>query len=107
MESRVDRYREYRKEIQNDSEKVITHKSVTSEKVDSERDKNPKSDSLSYDTVLGAHDIYFKDKNFERDPFKGHTRLNIPYVVLSGLALLVLFLVTIFFLLLTFGGIQL
>ena len=107
MESRVEKYREYRKEIQSDAGEEVTAKSKTSEKVDIVREKNGHSESLSYDTVLGAHDIYSKNFNFNHDPYKGKTRRNIPYIVCSSLVLLALLSVTIFLALLTFGGIKL
>ena len=107
METRVEKYRDYRKEIQTDPEATVTHKSKTSEKVDTAREKSGNSDSLSYDTVMDAHDIYIKDAPFNHNPFKGKTRINIPYVVLAGFTLTILLSVTIFLVLLTVGGIKL
>ena len=107
METRVEKYREYRREIQSEAGSEVTAKSKTSEKIEAIRDKNSSNETLSYDTVMGAHEIYSKEELVKIDPFKGKTRRNIPYIILSLFVLIVLAALTIFLGLLTFGGLKL
>ena len=107
METRVEKYREYRREIQAEAGKEVTAKSKTSEKIEAIRDKNSPDDTLSYDTVMRAHEIYSKEELVKIDPFKGKTRKNIPFVILASFTLVILAALTIFLGLLTFGGLTL
>lgn len=107
METRVDKYREYRREIQAEAGSEVTTKSKTSERIDAIRDKNSSDDTLSFDTVMGAHEIYSKEELVKIDPFKGKTRRNVPYIILSTFVLLTLAALSIFLGLLTFGGLKL
>ena len=106
MGSRVEKYREYREEIEAEGNIEVTNKSVISEKIDSIRDKDDKSESLSFDTVMDTHKIYSKEGPEVYNPFKGRTRVSVPYLVLGGFVLITLFALCIYLSVLTFGGIK-
>lgn len=74
METRVERYRKLRQEIQSESGEEITTKMKTSEKVsnmlnDNETESSSKG-KISFDKIADAYELYDKGDNVEKDPFK-------------------------------------
>ena len=62
--TRVEKYREYRKEILNSfyNEKKVTKKSILSERVSNATLNTDTGNSLSYDDVLEAYELYEEKK---------------------------------------------
>lgn len=108
METRVERYRELRNEIQSESGEEITTKRKTSEKVshmldDETKSANKSKQSISFDKICDAYELYDKGEG-EKTPFKKQ-KIQFPVVmILASIVALALLGVLIYLGILLFGG---
>lgn len=112
-ESRVEKYKEYRQEIQNSfSEKDLTTKKKTSDRVNkilNEQDQEhalekSSANSISYKELMGAYELYDKDKKEDVSPLINKRRRQVRYIAFAGSVLLVLLIATIVVGVIAFGG---
>lgn len=114
METRVEKFKEYREEIQNSfSEADLTTKIVTSNRVNEIIDEQNKvenykndSNTISYDQLMNSYQIYEKgDKDEYVSPLASKYKKKLAYIItavsINSLLAIALLVVTI----LHFGGI--
>ena len=105
LESRVEKYKEYREEIQSSFGDDSTKKK-TSDRIDkiiSDEHKN-NSSSISFDEIIGVHEIYEKGEEKKESPLKGRKRVSVPYLLFSCFVCCILLAITIWLGILSFGG---
>ena len=97
--TRVEKYREYRKEILNSfyNEKKNTTKEKSAELVSKATLNRDSNNSLSYDDVLEAYRIYDNDTLEEDNSRKKKNRLTRQYVIflMGGIAVAILLVVAL------------
>ena len=97
--TRVEKYREYRKEILNSfyNEKKNTKKEQSSELVSKATLNRDSNNSLSYDDVLEAYRIYDNDTLEEDNTRKKKAKLPKQYVIflIGGISIAVLLVVAL------------
>lgn len=113
-ETRVEKYREYRREIQNSfKDSDLTTKKKTSDRVEkilNEQDKEhalkkSPNNSISYDETMGAYELYEKDTSKkEISPLKKTQQRRVRYVIFASLVCTLLLVATIITGVLAFGG---
>lgn len=108
-ETRVEKYREYRREIQNSfSEKDLTTKKKTSDRVNKilsdSSSKRDSTNSISYNEIMGAYEIYDKDQKKESSPLEKKHRHKVMYIIFASIVSTLLIGATIIVGIITFGG---
>lgn len=106
VETRVEKFKEYRSEIQSSFNDYNSTKKKTSDRIDkimtSEDNKN--TSSISFDELMGAHELYEKIDDKKVSPLKGRKKVSIPYLLISISICCILLAITIWLGILTFGG---
>lgn len=108
METRVERYRELRNEIQSESGEEVTSKRKTSEKVshmlkDDDSPSSKSQQSISFDKICDAYELYDKGDG-EKNPFKKQ-KVQIPFaIIIAIIAAAILSGLAIYLAVLLFGG---
>lgn len=113
-ETRVEKYKEYRREIQNSfKDSDLTTKKKTSDRVekilheqDNERSINKSSsNSLSYNDTVGAYELYDKDTDKkEVSPLQKKHLRRVRYIIFASVVCSLLLVATIVVGYLAFGG---
>ena len=113
-ETRVEKYKEYRREIQNSfKDSDLTTKKKTSDRVekilheqDSERAINKNSsNSISYQETMGAYELYEKDVDKKSvSPLQKKHQRRVRYIIFASVVCSLLLAATIVVGYLTFGG---
>lgn len=112
-DTRVEKYKEYRKEIQNSfSEADLTTKKKTSDRVNkilTEQDKEQaiersSDSSISYKDLMGAYEMYDKNSVSEVSPLANRHKKKINYIIIASVTIVILIAITIIVGVLTFGG---
>lgn len=109
VETRVEKYREYRREIQNSfSEKDLTTKKKTSDRVNKilsdNTSKRDSTNSISYNEIMGAYEIYDKDQKKVSSPLAKKHRRKVAYVIFATIVSILLITSTVIVGIITFGG---
>lgn len=109
VETRVEKYREYRREIQNSfSEKDLTTKKKTSDRVNKilsgNSSKRDSTNSISYNEIMGAYEIYDKDQKKESSPLEKKHRRKVAYVIFATIMSILLITSTVIVGIIAFGG---
>ena len=113
-ETRVEKYKEYRREIQNSfKDSDLTTKKKTSDRVekilheqDNERSiSKSSSNSISYEETMGAYELYDKDTDKkEVSPLQKKHHRRVRYIIFASVVCSLLLAATIVVGYLTFGG---
>lgn len=96
LETRVEKYKEYRNEIQSSFNDDSTKK-MTSDRIDkiiSDEHKSNNS-SISFDEIIGVHKIYEKGEEKKESPLKGRKRVSVLYLLFSCFVCCILLAITI------------
>lgn len=113
-ETRVEKYKEYRREIQNSfKDSDLTTKKKTSDRVEkilNEQDKErairkSPANSISYDETVGAYELYEKDTDKkEISPLQKTHQRRVRYIIFASIVCTLLLAATIVTGILAFGG---
>lgn len=108
-ETRVEKYRAYREEIQNlSSDSDLTTQKKTSDRVnkllESQEGVSSRNESLSLDEMINAYEIYDKGIDSEESPLLVKAKRKHIYVLVSLITCFVLIGLTIIFAIIAFGG---
>lgn len=110
FETRVEKFREYREEIQNSFlESEITTKKKTSDRIKKINGNNADkaTSSISFDELMNAYELYDKNGKNKINPLLRKRSHSIPYILLAFFVCSLFLGLSIFFGLVTFGGINL
>ncbi len=105
LESRVEKFKDYRNEIQSSFTDDSTKKKTSDriEKIINDEHKTNNS-SISFDEIIGVHEIYEKVEEKKDSPLKGRKRVSVPYLLFGCFVCCILLAITIWLGILTFGG---
>ncbi len=113
-ETRVEKYKEYRREIQNSfKDSDLTTKKKTSDRVEKilhEQDKEhaidrSSSNSISYNETMGAYELYDKDADKKVvSPLQKKHQRRVRYIIFASVVCSLLLAATIVTGILAFGG---
>ncbi len=108
-ETRVEKYKAYREEIQNSyMDSDMTTKKKTSDRVEKMLEEqegvSSNHESLSIDKMIDAYEIYDKGVENEKSPLLKKGKIRRIYVVVATIVCLILITLTLIFAIQTFGG---
>lgn len=107
VETRVEKYKEYRNEIQSSFNDETSTKRKTSDKIEkiiADNTNKENTSSLSFDEIINAHELYEKFEEKKESPLKGRKRVSASYLFISILICCILVAITIWLGILTFKG---
>ncbi len=97
-ETRVEKFRSYREEIQSSFDNGMTSKKKTSDRISKviNDENNANTSSISFDEIMDAYEIYEKKEPQIISPLKGRKTVSTSYIVFSIIICVILLALLIF-----------
>ncbi len=105
-ETRVEKFKSYREEIQSSFGDDMTSKKKISDRISKfiNEENMHNTSSISFDEIIDAYEIYEKKETDNFSPLKGKKTISTSYIVISTIICVILLGLLIFVGLLAFGG---